>query len=126
MAAVLAACLERGPAAPEPSIVDVRRCDAGANADAAAFDAAIPDYDEPFDAPAGYFAPACASACANLKANRCPEGSTRPGEDSCYIVCRRAEATRGRVDFKPGCIAAAQGREAIRACGTYRCLDARP
>lgn len=78
--------------------------------------------DEPFDVAGGYQTPICASACASLKANGCSEGSARPGEDSCYVLCRRAEATGGRIDLKPRCVAAARGKAAVRACGTYRCI----
>lgn len=79
-------------------------------------------YLEPFDAPigTGYAVPKCAQACANIQAKRCPEATTRPGEDSCYVVCSRAEAT-GKIDFKTQCVAAAKSQSAIRACGTYRC-----
>lgn len=78
-------------------------------------------FEEPFDVAGGYASPDCAAACVSLRRARCSEATTRPGEDSCYVLCRRAEATRGQIDFKPRCIAAAQSREAIRACGTYRC-----
>ena len=64
----------------------------------------------------------CESACRNLATHRCPEAVTRPGEDSCVVVCQRAQATRGRIDLKPRCIAAAKSRAAILACGTYRCM----
>lgn len=77
--------------------------------------------DEPFDLPGGYASPVCLDACLNLKRQGCPEGVPRPGEDSCYIVCRRAQATGGRVDFRPACVAAASNRTEIQACKTYRC-----
>lgn len=77
-------------------------------------------YAEPFDVAGGYALPLCAYACANLQRRRCPDGSARSGEDSCYVVCRRAEQT-GKIDLKPGCVADAGTVEAIRACGTYEC-----
>ena len=83
---------------------------------------------EPFDAVGGYSSPDCAAACANLARvrdaahpNGCPEAKAAAGEDSCYVVCRRAAATNGRIDFKPRCIAAAKTIATLRACGTYRC-----
>ena len=77
--------------------------------------------EEPFDVAGGYASPECAAACTTLQRVGCPEARTRPGEDSCYVVCKRAEATRGRIDFKPRCVAAARTREAVLACGTYEC-----
>ena len=77
-------------------------------------------YTEPFDTPTGYAAPRCADACKNLQAKRCPEATTRKGEDSCYVVCARAEAT-GKIDFRTDCVARAASQAAIRACRTYRC-----
>lgn len=78
-------------------------------------------YDEPFDTPAGYSQPMCAAACANLRLRGCPEGTTRPGEDSCYVVCMRAEETRV-IDFKTSCVAKAKTKIEIKRCGTYRCM----
>lgn len=84
-------------------------------------DGGITEYTEPFDVAGGYASPVCASACANLLRFQCPEGKVKPGEDSCYVVCRRAEGTGGRIDFKPRCVTAARSKTAIRACRTYRC-----
>jgi hypothetical protein len=77
---------------------------------------------EPFDITGGYAVPECASACTKLSQFGCPEAITRRGEDSCYVVCRRANATAGRIDFKPRCIATAKTLASLKACGTYRCL----
>lgn len=79
-------------------------------------------YVEPFDTPdgAGYRNAPCAKACANLQDKSCPDGFKRPGEDSCYVVCRNAEET-GKIDFHVDCIAAAKDRAAIAACHSYRC-----
>ena len=82
---------------------------------------AEPGQHEPFDAPGStYRVPACAAACANLKRQGCPEAERQPGEDTCYVVCRKAQET-GKIDFKPQCIADAKSIEAVKACGTYRC-----
>lgn len=78
---------------------------------------------EPFDVGDGYAVPACANACAMLQRLGCPEGVGRPGEDSCYVVCKRAETTRGRIDLKPSCVSAARTKDDVRSCGTYRCLE---
>lgn len=128
---LLLACRPTSPP-PEAPIV-VTEHDAGGSApvvsdgghgpaDATA-DASPREYAEPVDGPTGYLYPACASSCLNLLRVGCPEGRPRPGEDSCYVVCKRAEMTSGRIDFKPRCIAAAHDRAAVRACGTYRCLS---
>lgn len=77
---------------------------------------------EPLDGVGAYAVPQCASACANLARLRCPEGKGRAGEDSCYVVCKRAVSTRGRIDLKPECVAAAKSVSAVRACETYRCV----
>ena len=45
----------------------------------------------------------------------------RHGEDSCYVICQRAEGT-GKIDLKTACVANASTLVLIRACGTYRCL----
>lgn len=84
-------------------------------------DGGVVTFDEPFDAPSGYASQPCADACKTLLRLKCPEGRGRPGEDTCYVVCRRAEATGGRIDFKPRCIAAAKDKAALLRCGTYRC-----
>lgn len=119
----LTSCGQPAPRCPDP-ITIVTTTDAGAElADSAARPAQPDGGDEPFDlAGTSYSSPPCASACTNLKRLGCPEGAGRPGEDSCYVVCRRAEATRGKIDFKPACIGAATNRYQLRACGTYRCL----
>lgn len=79
-------------------------------------------YAEPFDGPSGsYLAPQCARACANLQKRSCSDGFTRHGEDSCYVICQRAEGT-GKIDLKTACVANASTLVLIRACGTYRCL----
>lgn len=109
--ALAAIACDRPAACPESVVMVV------SDAAAAAQD---PD-DEPFDIAGGYSTPTCLEACLNLKRHGCPEGTSRPGEDSCYIVCRRSEATNGRVNFKPACVAAAKDVTEIRACKTYRC-----
>ena len=127
--AVLALLACARPTWPEPAIA-VTNTDAGQPVSptidgsvlAQVPDTGTPDYAEPFDVAGGYAVPICASACANLLRHTCPEGQHRPCEDSCYIVCKRAEGTRGRLDFKPRCVTAAADKAAIRACGTYRCM----
>lgn len=64
----------------------------------------------------------CKAACTNLARLGCPEAELRPGEDPCYVVCERAEATGGRVDVKPKCVAAAKNKTELLACRTYRCM----
>ena len=78
---------------------------------------------EPFDLDTRYAVPACATACATLQRLGCPEGTGRPGEDSCYVVCKRSETTRGRIDLRPSCVSAARTTDDVRACRTYRCLS---
>ena len=117
----VAGCREPGPVVPCPGIVTVTT-DAGVWGDGDGGDGGSDsdEYTEPFDTPTGYSAPNCAGACRNLQTKRCPEAVTRKGEDSCYVVCQRAEAT-GKIDFKTVCVARATSQAAIRACGTYRC-----
>ena len=132
---LLGACAAK--ACPEPQVVEVV-VDGGSppapKPDETTVVVTLPDggsivlEGEPFDAASGYSSPDCAAACANLarvrdatRPNGCPEAKTVPGEDSCYVVCRRAAATNGRIDFKPRCIAAAKTIATLRACGTYRC-----
>ena len=121
--AVTACCAT--PRCPE-SIVIVTTPDSGfaptPNPDPASADASADASTEPLDDSDSTSASICAAACRNLATYRCPEAVTRPGEDSCVIVCQRAETTRGRIDLKPRCIAAAKSRAAILACGTYRCM----
>ena len=112
------ACREPAPVVPCPDIVTVES-DAGVRPHADS-DAGDEEYTEPFDTPSGYAAPRCAAACRNVLAKKCPEAKTRRGEDSCYVVCQRIEAT-GKIDFKTDCLARATSQAAIRACGTYRC-----
>ncbi len=85
----------------------------------------VPDggsFDEPPDmSSGGYAMPACARACVNLQTLGCPEAAKYPGEDSCYVVCKRAEST-GKIDFNLPCVEKASTREELRACKTYRCL----
>lgn len=116
-----AACQTPAATCPEPIVIV--SSDAAAPLDDPSRAIGPPDiiYDEPFDAADKYTVPACAAACANLEAHGCGEAVRRAGEDSCYVTCKRAEATGGRINFKPQCIAAAKDRTAIRACGTYRC-----
>lgn len=122
VAIVTAACAASSPTCPDTRVIEVVTArDAGTDGASAADDAGIIDNEEPLDIAGGYTSPSCASACANLRRLHCPEGATRPGEDSCYVVCRRAESTRGRIDFKPRCVAAARDRTALAACETYRC-----
>lgn len=79
-------------------------------------------WDEPTDGPgATYLSPLCAKACINLRKLECLDGYRRPGEDSCYVVCKRAEGT-GKIDFHTQCIIDARDLAGVRACGTYRCL----
>lgn len=95
------------PFPPEPPIVIVE-ADGGV-------------YDEPPDMTSGgYSNLRCARGCANLQSNKCPDGFHRPGEDSCYVVCKRSEAT-GKIDFNLDCIIGAKNQVEIRACRTYRC-----
>ena len=84
-------------------------------------DGGVTEYTEPFDRAGGYLFPTCAAACSNMVRLTCTSARQRPGEDSCYVVCKRAEGTGGRIDLKPACLAAAKTKAAIRACGTYRC-----
>lgn len=113
------ACQNTPPAqCPEP-IVIVDTTDAGRHPIDYGSDGGLA---EPFDTAGGYTSPDCAAGCTNLRRVGCAEGAARPGEDSCYVVCKRAELTRGKIDFKPRCVAAAKTREAVLACGTYRCL----
>lgn len=104
----IASCREPNTPPPSPPIVLATQ-DGGA-------------YEEPFDTPSGYRVPGCARSCENLRKRNCPEGITRVGEDSCYVVCRRAEET-SKIDFNTSCVEKAETQEAIRACGTYRCLQ---
>ena len=110
----LVAC-DRPPVCPESVVMVV--------SDAGSKEGQNPDPEgEPFDLPGGYSSPVCLEACLNLKRLGCPEGVSRPGEEACYIVCRRSESTNGRVNFRPACIAAAKNKSEILACKTYRCL----
>ena len=131
---LVAACCAAPPKCPEP-ITIIATVDAGREPtplridDEPAVDA-TPDggpertepWTEPYDLAGAYGAPDCASACQTLLRLSCPEGRPKPGQDSCYVVCRRAQATAGRIDFKPKCIATSKTRAQLRACGTYRCL----
>ena len=114
--ASLSAC-ERPAACPCPdSVVTVVPLDPSGDG------GTIEPDDEPFDIAGGYSTPVCLEACLNLKRLGCPEARNRPGEDSCYVVCRRAESTNKHVSFRPDCIAAAKDKRALLACNTYRCL----
>lgn len=76
---------------------------------------------EPPDGPAGtYKVPDCQKACIKLGEIGCPEAIRKAGEDSCYVVCKRAQES-GKFDFKPACIAKARDKSSVLACGTYRC-----
>lgn len=100
------ACKEQPP--PEPPVVII------------AVDGGSAGWEEPADGSSGAFLnPGCAKACSNLRARGCLDGFRRPGEDSCYVVCKRAEESM--MDLKTGCVAKAETIAAIRACGTYRC-----
>lgn len=120
LVAALSAC--SSPAKCPDPITIVNPPDAGPAVVVTDADGGAAPFDEPFDGAGLYTSPPCAAACANLQTLGCPEGRTRPGEDSCYIVCRRSETTAGRIDFKPRCISAARTKPSLRACGTYRCL----
>ncbi len=111
---VIGALVACRPSRTEPPPYTPMPLDPGAIADAG-----LPEPPDLSDG--GFAAPACANACANLLRLNCGEGRVRPGEDSCYLVCKRAESTEGRVDFKPACIASAPDVNALRACKTYRC-----
>lgn len=63
---------------------------------------------------------ACGDACVQLAKLGCPESTPKPGEESCFIVCTRAEETK-RFSLKPACIAKAATVAEVRACGTVRC-----
>lgn len=102
-------CRKEGTYPPEPPVVVI------------VVDGGGQDYDEPFDAPGGYVVPECAAACATLRALDCEDGFRRPGEDTCYVLCKRAQLS-GVMDFKPGCVAGKTSKAAVRSCGTYRCL----
>ena len=101
-------CDCRNQLPPEPPIV-IFDGDAGA-------------FDEPFDdvSSGGYANLRCARACARLQTLKCPDGFARPGEDSCYVTCKRAENT-GKIDFHLDCVIAASSQAAVRKCGSYRC-----
>ncbi len=79
-------------------------------------------FDEPFDnaSSGGYLQPKCAKACANLQTLKCPDGFRREGEDSCYVVCRRATES-GKIDFKLDCVIAAKSQDEVRSCKSYQC-----
>lgn len=62
----------------------------------------------------------CGDACVQLAKLGCPESTPKPGEESCYVVCARAEETK-RFSLKPTCIAKAATVAEVRACGTVRC-----
>jgi len=64
--------------------------------------------------------PACGEACVQLAKLGCPEATPKQGEESCYVVCARAEETK-RFSLKPACIAKAATVDEARACGTVRC-----
>jgi hypothetical protein len=82
----------------------------------------VVDGTDPPDAPNGsYTLPKCASACSHLRALRCSDGTSRPGEDSCYVVCKRAEGS-GKIDFHLDCVNTAKTIAAVRLCHSYRCL----
>jgi hypothetical protein len=80
-------------------------------------------FDEPFDdvSSGGYANPRCALACAKLQSVHCSDGFKRPGEDSCYVLCKRAEGT-GKIDFNLECVLTKITVAGVRECGTYRCL----
>ena len=125
----LGACCAAPPIV-EPPIVIVPLSDASApSADAGADVSEGEPYlyegvTDPFDGPmvGTYAYPACAGACSMLVKHGCPDGKYVRGQDSCYTVCKRAEETKGKVDFKPACIARATSLAALKACNTYRCL----
>lgn len=111
-AVIIGGCRKEGADKPPEPPVIVVIVDAGADA----------DYVEPTDTPAGgYSVPDCNAACVNLRKLGCEDGYRRPGEDTCYIVCKRAQ-TSGVMDFKPKCVASKTTIEGVRSCGTYRCL----
>jgi hypothetical protein len=110
----LPACCKPCAYPPEPPVVVIDVDGGNALTDAG-------EYQEPFDTAGAYLVPACASACSTLRRVGCEDGFSRPGEDTCYIVCKRAQLS-GVMDFKPACVTAATSKEAVRACGTYRCL----
>jgi len=64
---------------------------------------------------------ACRHACEAMRRFGCPEGAPLDGGDSCEAVCEHAESS-GKFALKPACIADAGSRDAVRACGTVRCL----
>jgi hypothetical protein len=80
-------------------------------------------FDEPFDdlSSGGYSNHRCALVCAKLQSVKCSDGFKRPGEDSCYVVCKRAEDS-GRIDFRLDCVLTKVTVAGVRECGTYRCL----
>ena len=65
--------------------------------------------------------PVCTAACVRLRALRCPEGQPEPGGKTCTRLCVDAERSR-KFALKPGCVSVAMTVDAVRACGSVRCL----
>jgi hypothetical protein len=61
----------------------------------------------------------CRAMCAHLTVMGCPEG--KDGGSECMAACENVQAS-GHFDLKPSCVAAASDIDAIRQCGTVRCV----
>ncbi len=61
----------------------------------------------------------CSQACETLRRVGCPEGAPSSQGETCAAVCRRA--ILDGYHLPATCIAAADSKEAVRACGRVRC-----